>query len=150
MMSELSDPIPELGKYMLHGWVLMGDTCPSCPSIPLVFNRKDQLYLCVQCRREHYSSERLSQGIRPSIPSTSIKESSSTSSSSLSIKEEENTTTTTTTILETLLEEIQWTITSLKSSCSISEKLLLIDLLEREHRVYQSFLFTHEKKSSSS
>ena len=140
------DPIQLLGDYMLRGWVLMGDTCQSCPTIPLVFNKHDKVYFCVQCE-QHYL---------PESHSSSVKNETKTSHSIKNIQKDESIIKETTItssptlpsndsyIMNRFYKELQSTVISLCDSSSISEKLSIIDLLEREWRVYQSFLSTRK------
>jgi uncharacterized Zn finger protein (UPF0148 family) len=41
-----------LGQYMLQGWALMGETCPSGCPCPLVFRKATGIYKCVACDQE--------------------------------------------------------------------------------------------------
>jgi uncharacterized Zn finger protein (UPF0148 family) len=41
-----------LGQYMLQGWALLGETCPSGCPCPLVFKKSSNIYKCVQCDEE--------------------------------------------------------------------------------------------------
>jgi uncharacterized Zn finger protein (UPF0148 family) len=152
------DPISLLGDYMLRGWVLMGDTCRSCPTIPLVFNKREQIYLCVQCEQRYLpetpSSSSINNEMKTSLSSTRDTHQHNEESTRKRQQEEETVTTMMISspsslsllpsndshLMNQFYRELQSTLTSLCVSSSITEKLSIIDLLEREWRVYQSFL----------
>jgi uncharacterized Zn finger protein (UPF0148 family) len=41
-----------LGQYLLKGWKMMEETCPVCPSVPLMQNMVDHSTICVSCDDE--------------------------------------------------------------------------------------------------
>jgi uncharacterized Zn finger protein (UPF0148 family) len=114
----------KLGNYMLQGWALMGETCPTCLTVPLVFHRRDHTYLCVQCERRYKldPNETSDEVIKSTVSSQQINEKAATSLD----------------LADDLLREIQWTVKALHETSVISEKHSLIELLEQEWRFYQS------------
>lgn len=49
-----SNPSERLGEFLLKGWCMLADTCPSCRLLPLM--KKDNECICVQCHNLSYNT----------------------------------------------------------------------------------------------
>ncbi|OII73757.1 uncharacterized protein cubi_03555 [Cryptosporidium ubiquitum] len=48
-MKDVSTISGLMGSYLLKGWIMLGDACPSCEEVPLLEDPSNGLKYCMKC-----------------------------------------------------------------------------------------------------
>ncbi|KAK9171018.1 Uncharacterized protein cmbei_8003270 [Cryptosporidium meleagridis] len=48
-MKDVSAISELMGSYLLKGWIMLGDACPSCEEVPLLEDPSNGLKYCMKC-----------------------------------------------------------------------------------------------------
>ncbi|KAH8583305.1 Sjoegren syndrome scleroderma autoantigen [Cryptosporidium sp. chipmunk genotype I] len=56
-----------MGSYLLKGWIMLGDACPSCEEVPLLEDPSNGLKYCMKCSPPITSGRNLNNKLTESL-----------------------------------------------------------------------------------